>query len=89
MLPRAIQESKMPIVVDLEMTDTEYLERLTQGRNPVREQIYAQQLLGYGFSLTEAQRIAALFEKTDCSIAEKIAVNRALKQVWKHLTKLV
>lgn len=78
----------MSIVVDLEMSDTEYLELLTQGRNPVCEHIYTQQLSGYGFSLTEARQLAPLFEKVDCSIAEKIAVNCALKQLWNHLIKL-
>jgi hypothetical protein len=89
MLYGSFQEKKMEIVVDLEMSDTEYLELLTQGRNPVCEQIYTQQLSNYGFSLTEAQQLAPLFEKAECSIAEKIALNQALKQVWNHLIKLV
>jgi hypothetical protein len=88
MLPRAIQENKMSIVVDLEMSDIEYLELLSQGRNPVHEQIYAQQLTCYGFNLTEAKQVAPLIEKSNCSISEKIAVNQALKQVWNHLTKM-
>lgn len=78
----------MSIVVDLEMSDIEYLELLSQGRNPVHEQIYAQQLICYGFSLTEAKQVAPLIEKPNCSIAEKIAANQALKQVWNHLTKM-
>ncbi|MCU0550457.1 MAG: hypothetical protein MUC48_14000 [Leptolyngbya sp. Prado105] len=77
----------MSIVVDLEMTDVEYLDLLTQGRNPVREQVYTQQLICCGFSAAEAKQIAPLFEKKDCSIAEKIVVNRALRQVWNYLIK--
>jgi hypothetical protein len=69
------------------MSDTEYLDLLSQGRDPVREQSYAQELIAYGFTLTEAKEIAALCDKQPCSIAEKILVNRALKQVWKTLTR--
>ncbi len=77
-----------PIVVDLEMSDSEYLELLVQGRNPILEQSYLQQLISFGFDLTEAKQIAPLFEKKECSIAEKMAVNRALKQVWNRLIKM-
>lgn len=87
-LPRAIQETSMSIVVDLEMSDTEYLELLTCGRNPVHEQVYTQQLIGYGFTQTEAKQVAALFDQPYCSISEKIVVNQALRQVWNHLTKM-
>lgn len=78
----------MSIVVDLEMSDIEYLELLTRGRNPVHEQIYTQQLISYGFSLTEAKQVAPLFDQPHCSISEKIAVNQALRQVWNHLIKM-
>ena len=78
-----------PIVVDLEMSDLEYLELLTQGRNPIREQSYTQQLISFGFDLTEAKQIAPLFEKEEASIAEKIVVSCALKQVWNCLIKMV
>ncbi|MBD1825405.1 hypothetical protein H6F51_23325 [Cyanobacteria bacterium FACHB-DQ100] len=76
------------IVVDLEMSDIEYLELLAQGRNPLQEQSYTQQLICFGVELTEAKEIAPLFDKKDTSIAEKIAVNRALKQVWNRLIKM-
>ncbi|MBE9009746.1 hypothetical protein IQ250_05965 [Pseudanabaenaceae cyanobacterium LEGE 13415] len=76
------------IVVDLEMSDVEYLELLANGRNPVQEQSYTQQLICFGFDLIEAKQLAPLFDKKESSIAEKIAVNRALKQVWNRLIKL-
>jgi hypothetical protein len=76
------------VMVDLEMSDTQYLELLAQGRNPIQEQSYTQQLIGFGFNLTEAKEIAALFDQKETSIAEKIAVNRALKQVWNRLIKI-
>jgi len=80
--------TSQPIVVDLEMSDIEYLELLAQGRNPLHEQSYTQQLIHFGFNLTEAKQIAPLFEKKEASIAEKIAVNCALKQVWNRLIKM-
>lgn len=79
----------MSIVVDLEMSDIQYLELLNQGRNPIHEQIYAHQLIDYGFSLAEAKQAASLFDKSHCSISEKIVVNQALKQVWNYLIKVV
>ncbi|BAU13206.1 hypothetical protein LEP3755_37450 [Leptolyngbya sp. NIES-3755] len=82
-------QTSQSIVVDLEMTDIEYLELLAQGRNPIQEQSYAQQLICFGFDFTEAKQIAPLLDKQESSIAEKIAVNRALKQVWNRLTKMV
>jgi hypothetical protein len=74
-------------VIDLEMSDTEYLELLAQGRDPVREQFYAKELISYGFTLIEAKEVAPLFEKKECSIAEKILVNRALNRVWEVVTR--
>ncbi len=82
-------QTSQPIVVDLEMTDAEYLELLMQGRNPLYEQSYTHQLISFGFDLTEAKQIAPLFEKKETSIAEKIAVGHALKQVWNRLIKMV
>jgi len=35
--------TSQPIVVDLGMSDIEYLELLTQGRNSIHEQSYTQQ----------------------------------------------
>lgn len=81
-------QTSQSIVVDLEMSDIEYLELLTQGRNPIQEQSYTQQLVCFGFDLTEAKQIAPLFDQQESSIADKIAVNRALKQVWNRLIKM-
>lgn len=81
-------QTSQAIVINLEMSDIEYLELLAQGRNPIQEQSYTQQLIGFGFDLTEAKEIAPLFDQKAASIAERIAVNRALKQVWNRLIKL-
>lgn len=81
-------QTSQSIVVDLEMSDLEYLTLLTQGRNPIHEQSYTQQLIRFGFDLTEAKQVAPLMDKKEASIAEKIAVNCALKQVWNRLIKM-
>ncbi len=78
--------TQQALIVDLELSDTEYLELLSQGRNPVREQQYVHELVGYGFSPDHAKQVAPLFDKKECAIAEKILVNRALKQIWQQLT---
>jgi hypothetical protein len=74
------------LIVDLKLSDTEYLELLSQGRDPVREQQYVHELIGYGFSVDQAKQAASLFDKKDCAIAEKILVNQILKQIWQQLT---
>jgi hypothetical protein len=79
-----------PLVIDLGMSDTEYLDLLAQGTDPVkafRDKLYERELRGYGFAEAEAKAVAALLEKSDCSISEKILVNGALRQVWKRLTR--
>lgn len=80
--------TQSPLVVDLELSDTEYLNLLAQGRNPVREQQYVHELVSYGFTIAQARQVAPLFDKEECAIAEKILVNQALKQIWQKLTKL-
>lgn len=78
-----------PVVVDLGMSDIEYLQCLAQGQDPVkhyRDKSYESALLNYGVPATEAQRVAPLFEKLDCSIEEKILVNQALRRIWQRLT---
>lgn len=78
-----------PVVVDLEMSDVEYLQCLAQGIDPVkqyRDISYERVLIRYGISPTQARQIAPLLEKLDCSIEEKIQVNQVLKHIWHQLT---
>jgi hypothetical protein len=81
--------TQKPCVVDLEMSDTEYLNLLSQGRDPVKETLYIQELTAFGFTSDYTQQVAPLFDKPDCTIAEKILVNRTLKQIWKQLIKQI
>lgn len=84
--------NNQPLIIDLGMSDTEYLEWLAIGKDPVRvvwDKAYETELVGYRIMIDEARRVAPLLDKRDCSIAEKILVNRALKQVWKRLTRSI
>lgn len=77
-----------PLIVDLGMSDTDYLEQLAQGHDPVkayRNQSYQTVLTNYGISTATATHIAPLIDKLDCSIEEKLLVNQALKHVWHQL----
>lgn len=79
-----------PQIIDLGMSDQEYLELLAQGRDPVQEikdRLYETELIGYGISPLEASQVAPLFSKLNCSLEEQIAIGRILKQVWQHIAR--
>lgn len=81
-------QSHAPQIIDLGMSDEEYLALLAQGRDPVKEQryqAYEQELIAYGIAPAIAQQVAPLFEKAYPSIAERILVAQVLKQVWQQL----
>jgi hypothetical protein len=73
-------------VVDLEMSDQEYLELLAQGRNPVQEHLYIQELLSYHLPLDMARQVAPLFAQGDRTLEEKILVGYALRHIWDTLS---
>lgn len=77
--------SQEPQVVDLGLSDGEYLDLLSQGRDPVREHSYVKELIAFGFTDEQTTRVAPLFDKAECTIAEKILVNHTLRQIWQHL----
>jgi hypothetical protein len=81
--------SQEPQVVDLELSDGEYLELLAQGRDPVREQSYTKELIAFGFTTEYTAHVVPLFDKAEGTIAEKILVNRTLRCIWEHLLKQV
>ena len=64
------------------MSDTEYLNLLSQGRDPVRETLYIQELTAFGFTSDYTQQVAPLFDKPDCTIAEKLLVNTVAWIFW-------
>lgn len=78
-----------PIVIDLGMSDGEYLEQLAQGKDPLkvhRDRLYTAALVRYGIPEADAAKIAPSLDKLECSIAEKIQVNQALRHIWQRLT---
>ena len=82
------QPVMQPAVIDLEMSDMEYLQLLAQGIDPVKtycDQSYQTILMNYGLPTAEAQTVAPLFDKVGCSIEEKILVNQTLKRLWQQL----
>ncbi len=80
-------ENSQSLVVDLGLSDTEYLTLLAEGRDPVREQRYVSELTSYGCDRTLAQQAAPLFDKLGCSIEEKILTHQVLHWLWKQLTR--
>ncbi|MBW4473492.1 MAG: hypothetical protein KME45_24415 [Stenomitos rutilans HA7619-LM2] len=83
-----VMSTHQPLVVDLGMSDTDYLEQLAQGHDPVkayRNQSYQTVLLSYGIPLATAAQITPLIDKLDCSIEEKMLVNQTLKHIWHQL----
>lgn len=81
-------QNNQPQIIDLGMSDEEYLELLAQGRDPVKEmrdQAYEQELLRYGISNEEARQVAPLLDQFYCSIEERILIAKVLKQVWERL----
>ena len=77
--------SQEPQVIDLGLSDGEYLDLLSQGRDPVKEYSYVKELTAFGFTTDDITRVVPLFDKAEGTIAEKILVNRTLKYIWKHL----
>jgi hypothetical protein len=77
-----------PVIVDLGMSDTEYLACLAQGKDPIKrqwEQAYAGVLIQSGMCPIAAEKVAPLLDKWDCSFEERILVNQALRHLWNRL----
>lgn len=71
----------MPEILDLGMSDEEYLQLLAQGRNPVQEHLCARNLIRAGVPAAEAAHVACLLKKQHCSPEEDVAVQKAWQQV--------
>ncbi len=68
-------------ILDLGMSDEEYLQQIAQGRDPVQEQICALNLLRAGVPIQEAYQAALVLKKLDRSPEEEALV----KRVWQRL----
>lgn len=71
----------MPNILDLGMSDEEYLQLLALGRDPVREKICAQNLVRAGVSPEEAYLVAPLLKKLNRSPGEEALVKRVWQKV--------
>jgi hypothetical protein len=81
--------TNQPVIVDLGISDIEYLELLANGEDPIQKfhnQAYEAALLCYGIPTSQACLVAPLLDKSNCSIEEKIWVNQTLRQIWEWLT---
>ncbi|MDX2097921.1 MAG: hypothetical protein SFW36_09105 [Leptolyngbyaceae cyanobacterium bins.59] len=80
--------SRQPLIVDLQMSDQEYLELLAAGRDPVREQWYVAELVHYNIPVEKARSLAPLFTKTERTLEEKIQVGNAIHFIWEQLANV-
>lgn len=71
----------MPEILDLGMSDEEYLQLIAQGRDPVQEKICEKNLIRAGVPPEEARQAAPLLKKSDCSLDEQALV----RSVWKRV----
>ncbi len=71
----------MPDILDLGMSDDEYLQLITQGRNPVQEKICEKNLIRAGVPSDQARQVAPLLNKPVCSPEEEILV----RKVWNRV----
>lgn len=68
-------------ILDVGMSDYEYLQLIAQGRDPVQEKICERNLIRAGVSPDEAHQVAPLFKKPKCSTEEEALVRRIWMQV--------
>lgn len=71
----------MPKVLDMGMSDEEYLQLIAQGREPAQEQILVRNLVNAGVPQEEAYQVAPLLKKLDRSSEEEALV----KKVWQRV----
>jgi hypothetical protein len=71
----------VPELLDLGMSDEEYLELIAQGRNPVQEQIRQRNLIRAGVSLKEAPQLVLFLEQSSGSTEQ----DALFKGVWKRV----
>ena len=68
----------MPEILDLGISDEEYLELIAQGRNPVQEQIRQRNLIRAGVSSEDAHQVVFLLKPPSCPTEQEAL----FKGVW-------
>jgi hypothetical protein len=71
----------MSNILDLGMSDEEYLNLLAEGRDPVQEHFYTQNLIRAGVSPEEAMQVAYLSKKVERSPEEEAFITRIFRKV--------
>lgn len=71
----------MSRILDLGMSDDEYLKLLAEGRDPIQEYFYTQNLIRSGVSPEEATQVAYLSKKSKRSPEEEALITRIFRQV--------
>ncbi|MDZ4877047.1 MAG: hypothetical protein CLLPBCKN_006482 [Chroococcidiopsis cubana SAG 39.79] len=68
-------------ILDLGISDEEYLQLIAQGRDAVQEQILIVNLIRAGVPALEAIQVAPMLKKSGCSSQEKALI----QQVWQRI----
>lgn len=71
----------MPGILNIGISDEEYLQRIAQGRDPVQEYICERNLIRAGVLPETAREVAPLLKKPKNSAAEEALVQRVWKRV--------
>ena len=71
----------MAEIVDLGMSDEDYLQLIAQGRDPVQEKICERNLIRAGILPEKARQVAPLFKKSNLSVNEEALVRSVWLQV--------
>jgi hypothetical protein len=71
----------LPEIIDLGMSDEQYLQLIAEGRDPVQEKICEKNLIQAGVPPAEAHQAAPLLKKPRCSTEEEAIV----RSVWKRV----
>ncbi|MDV2993215.1 MAG: hypothetical protein N4J56_002869 [Chroococcidiopsis sp. SAG 2025] len=71
----------MAEILDLGMSDEEYLQLTAQGRDPVQEQILVRNIIRAGVPAAEANRVAPLLQKLVRSPQEETLIKKVWQQV--------
>lgn len=77
----------MSEIIDLEMSDDEYLHLIAQGRDPVSEKLYERQLVKLCRSLEEADQMLSRLDQSKQASEEIPVSTRACERFRNYLVR--
>lgn len=77
----------MSEIIDLEMSDEKYLQLIAQGRDPVMEKLYEQQLVKLCRSLEQTDEILSKLRRSREIAVEEFVSTRACERFQNYLTR--